>query len=98
MKIKGFLRITILAFSVLAVLTNFGEATQGSYGWAKRMGGSTGDMSYCITTDASGHVYITGGFSGTVNFGQDFGTTDTKTSAADKRERLGYRNKCRFFR
>jgi hypothetical protein len=81
MKIKGFLRITILVFSFFGLMTVFGEATQGSYSWTKRIGGSNSELGNYITTDSSGNVYITGSFLGTVDFGQDFGTTDSKISA-----------------
>ncbi len=54
----------------------------GTYGWTKIMGGSGGSGGgSAITTDSSDNVYIMGSFSGTVNFGLDFGATDIKTSA-----------------
>jgi hypothetical protein len=55
----------------------------GTYGWTKIMGGTQQDMGQSITTDSSGNVYATGAFRDVVNFGLDFGTTDTKTSAGD---------------
>jgi hypothetical protein len=55
----------------------------GSYGWTRRMGGSTGDYSQGITTDTAGNVYVTGYFSGAVDFGADFGIADIKSSAGD---------------
>lgn len=40
----------------------------GNHLWASRMGGSTGDYSYSVNTDASGNVYTTGTFTGTADF------------------------------
>ncbi len=55
--------------------------SNGTYGWTKIMGGTLDVVGFAITTDSSGNVYVTGCFSGTVNFGLDFGTTDIKTFA-----------------
>jgi hypothetical protein len=52
----------------------------GTYGWTKRIGGDWTDTGEGITKDASGNIYVAGYFEGTVNFGADFGLTDTKTS------------------
>jgi hypothetical protein len=54
--------------------------SDGSYGWAKRMGGTGSDMARGIVTDSLNNIYITGLFNGTVNFNTD-GGSDSKTSA-----------------
>ncbi len=53
----------------------------GSYGWTKRMGGSSLARAHAICTDGSGNVYVTGYFRGTADFGADWGESDPKTSA-----------------
>src|SRR5215831_17445164 len=37
--------------------------------WSKAFGSATNDQGNAITKDASGNVYLTGSFTGTVNFG-----------------------------
>jgi len=52
----------------------------GTYGWTKIMGGTDCDEGSDIATDSWGNIYLTGSFSGAVDFGSGFGTTDIKTS------------------
>lgn len=53
----------------------------GNVVWAKGNGGAAGDYGYGITTDASGNIYVTGGFrSSTITFGS---TTLTNTGGYD---------------
>src|SRR5258705_4310265 len=40
----------------------------GNIVWAKQFGGSSSDFGRSIAVDASGNVYTTGGFNGTVDF------------------------------
>jgi PKD repeat protein len=53
-----------------------------AYCWTKRMGGSDYEYAYAVCTDGSGNVYVAGEFEGTVNFAQDWGGSETKSSAA----------------
>jgi len=55
----------------------------GTWGWSKGIWGDAsteGGGGQDIAVDGSGNVFITGSFHGTLDFGQPFGTTDTKTS------------------
>lgn len=50
--------------------------TGGNFVWAKQFGGSQDDEGYSIAVDASGNVYTTGYFLGTVDFDPGNGTYD----------------------
>ncbi len=63
--------------TLLSASAGYGLSPQVKYKWTKNLGGSPRD----VTTDPSGNIYITGGSSGTADFGSDFGTTDIKISA-----------------
>jgi FlgD Ig-like domain/Beta-propeller repeat len=45
------------------------RALTGLTAWSQRFGSTLDDVGYAVATDASGNVYVTGNFSGTVNFG-----------------------------
>jgi hypothetical protein len=53
---------------VFVLLTGGDAAHAQTFAWAKSTGGINGDVSEAVTTDATGNVYTTGGFSGTVDF------------------------------
>jgi hypothetical protein len=53
----------------------------GSYGWTRRLGGPGEDRGLAGSADTSGNVFLTGAFSDTVDFREDWGTgVDLKTS------------------
>jgi len=55
----------------------------GTVQWAKKAGGTSNDMAYGVTVDASGYVYITGSYSShTCTFGT-VTLTNTDTTTAD---------------
>jgi len=53
----------------------------GTYGWTKTFGGTGHVWGQGVSSDSSSNVYMSGSFSGIVNFGADFGASDSKTSA-----------------
>ena len=55
-------------------------AGDGEFVWAKSIGGSGEDAGYSVATDASGNVYTTGLFQGTVDF--DPGPSTTNLTSA----------------
>ncbi|MBL8812685.1 MAG: hypothetical protein JNM43_21145 [Planctomycetaceae bacterium] len=48
----------------------------GNVAWAKRMGGTSGDIALGVTVDGSGNVYTTGYFEGTADFDPGVGVTN----------------------
>lgn len=55
----------------------------GNFVWAKRMGGTDGDVGHSIAVDASGNVYTTGDFWGTVDFNPGSGTFNLSSAGND---------------
>ena len=75
---KLFLLLTLSVFSIGAF------AQTQNFAWAKRIGSTGDDRSYAITTDASGNIYMTGLFQGTVDFNPGAGVFNmTSASVTD---------------
>jgi hypothetical protein len=74
--LRGLAGFCLLLFIV------YGQLSAQDYAWAKRMGGTSIDYGNGIAVDASGNVYTTGYFSGTVDFDPNAGTANL-SSAGD---------------
>lgn len=53
-----------------------------NYVWAKRIGGSAQEQGYALAVDASGNSYISGSFSGTVDFDPNTGTQNLTSAGS----------------
>ncbi len=62
-------------------LSNFDSS--GNFEWARTWGGSDGDGGCGVAVDGSGHVYLTGMFSGTVDFDPDGGDPHISNGGRD---------------
>ena len=55
-------------------------STAGAYQWAINMGGTDQDVGISLSLDGAGNVYVTGGFSGPVDFDPGIGTANLTSS------------------
>jgi hypothetical protein len=71
-------------------VSNYGDAfltkldSNGNYSWTRRIPGSTSMSTriYAMDTDSSGNIYLAGYFGVNVNFAEDWGGSDMKSSMA----------------
>jgi len=64
----------LLVISTFLVLSS--EIQAQTLAWARSIGGTSGDVSRSMVTDASGNVYVVGQFQGMVDFDPGSGTTN----------------------
>ncbi|MCV9928655.1 SBBP repeat-containing protein [Flavobacterium sp. LS1R49] len=55
----------------------------GNFVWAKSIGGSNNDMGNAIAVDATGNVYVTGTFFGTIDFDPNAGVYNLTSNSSD---------------
>ena len=72
------LQVALIFFVHLAIQPCF--ATSGPFLWAKKLGGSEGDVAGGVAVDSAGNCYVTGTFSGTATFD---GVSLTSSGAGD---------------
>lgn len=72
--------ILIIGFFLIAHMI---EAQNPNFTWAKGMGGTSVEVGLSVTADASGNVYSTGWFGGTVDFDPGAGTFNLTGASAN---------------
>ncbi|MCS3798547.1 MBG domain-containing protein [Niastella sp. OAS944] len=74
------IKLSVLAFLLIA---GYVSNAQPFYNWAKRMGSGGADVGQSVTVDASGNVYSTGNFTGTVDFDPGAGVQNLVSAGAN---------------
>ena len=79
----GYKTLRLLAAGLAALFLCYGSVVHAEavYSFSKTMGGTDHDFGQSVAVDSSGNVYITGYFSGTVDFNPDNAATDNHTSS-----------------
>jgi len=67
---------------IALILTIAVLASEGDYLWAKRLGGTGGDIGTGIAVDGSGNVYTTGYFEATADFDPGAGTAELTSAGS----------------
>ncbi|HEY1202016.1 MAG TPA: MBG domain-containing protein [Niastella sp.] len=74
------IKLSVLAFLLIA---GYISNAQPFYNWAKRFGGGNSDYGFSTAVDASGNVYSTGNFIGTVDFDPGAGVQNLVAAGAN---------------
>ena len=86
----GYTTMFVMIISIIVLLATsvwgqfISPTSLSQYRWTHRIGSGGPDIVQDICADNSGNIYIAVRFKGTVNFAQDWGSTEEKTSAGDK--------------
>jgi hypothetical protein len=70
--------LTVFTFITLAIAVN-----AQSLNWMKQISGTGSDYLRAMTTDASGNIYVVGGFTGTIDFDPGAGTVTRTAIGSD---------------
>jgi len=78
------MRKNYISFTLIFIISTFLSGAQVPiFQWAKSFGGVGGDVGNSIAVDASGNVYTTGSFSGTVDFDPGVGVYTLTSATSD---------------